>query len=37
MEKNPPPTAPKKSQPGSGSKGTIKLDHGTIQEESIQD
>jgi DNA repair exonuclease SbcCD ATPase subunit len=28
MEKNPPPTAP---------KNTIKLDHGTIQEESIQD
>jgi chromosome segregation ATPase len=37
MEKSAPPTAPRKSPPGSGPKGTLKPDHGTIQEESIQD
>jgi chromosome segregation ATPase len=36
-EKNPPTPAPRKSQPGSGSKGSIKLEPGTVQEESIQD
>jgi hypothetical protein len=36
-EKNPPPPAPRKSQPGSGSKGAIKLEPGTVHEESIQD
>jgi len=43
MEKSPPPPASKKSQPGStsaipgGFKSTIKLEPGTIHEESIQD